>query len=176
MYYCLKAAKLLKPLGIMAIVVPDSFLADEFLDIAKVSELAEKFSFLGQVTIQKDAFKSLGVENYGTKILFWRRTLGEEQGVPYSSSNANCFNLSNMDNTENLLRIVCKEIIEPAKEKIRENSSRVKLAGLKGHYSDFEYEVRRCCITLKVIRNWWGNTPNVRSTCTSFRIRNSRTV
>ena len=73
MYYCLKAAKLLKPLGIMAIVVPASFLADEYLDGAKISELAKYFSFLGQVSIQKDAFKSLGVDSYATKILFWQK-------------------------------------------------------------------------------------------------------
>lgn len=76
MYYCIKAAELLKPLGIMAIVVPASFLSDEYLDGAKISELKKDFSFLGQVSIQKDAFKALGVDNYATKILF----LAEEAG------------------------------------------------------------------------------------------------
>lgn len=143
MYYCLKAAKLLKPLGIMAIVVPASFLADEFLDSAKISELAKDFSFLGQVSIQKDAFKALGVENYGTKILFWQRNMDTEQGVPYALNTANWFNLSNMDDTEALLAIICKEIIAPAKEKMRENSSRVKLATMGKENSEFDYQVRK---------------------------------
>ena len=143
MYYCLKAAKLLKPLGIMAIVVPASFLADEFLDSAKISELAKDFSFLGQVSIQKDAFKALGVENYGTKILFWQRNMDTEQGVPYALNTANWFNLSNMDDTEALLSIIRKEIIAPAKEKMRENSSRVKLATMGKENSEFDYQVRK---------------------------------
>ena len=33
MYYCIKAAQMLKPLGIMAIVVPASFLTDDMMDI-----------------------------------------------------------------------------------------------------------------------------------------------
>ncbi len=143
MYYCLKAAKLLKPLGIMAIVVPASFLADEFLDSAKISELAKDFSFLGQVSIQKDAFKALGVENYGTKILFWQRNMDTEQGVPYALNTANWFNLSNMDDTEALLAIIRKEIVAPAKEKMRENSSRVKLATMGKENSEFDYQVRK---------------------------------
>ena len=35
-YYCLQAAELLKPLGIMAIIVPMSFLMDDFLDKQKI--------------------------------------------------------------------------------------------------------------------------------------------
>ena len=72
MYYCVKAAQLLKPGGIMAIVTPASFLADEFLDSAKISELANYFSFLGQVSIQKDAFKSLGVSSFPPRSYFGR--------------------------------------------------------------------------------------------------------
>lgn len=75
MYYCLKAAQLLKPLGIMAIVVPASFLADDYLDSAKRNELEKLFSFLGQVSVQKDAFKSLGVEDYATRLPVFCRSL-----------------------------------------------------------------------------------------------------
>ena len=89
MYYCIKAAELLKPLGIMAIVVPASFLSDEYLDGAKISELKKDFSFLGQVSIQKDAFKALGVDNYATKILFWQKKLDvADEGKPYALNSA----------------------------------------------------------------------------------------
>ena len=46
MYYCLKAAQLMKPLGLMAIVVPASFLNDSYLDSAKISELSAPFGRL----------------------------------------------------------------------------------------------------------------------------------
>ena len=47
-YYCLKAAKLLKPLGILAVIVPASFLADSFSDKGAIRMMESRFSFLGQ--------------------------------------------------------------------------------------------------------------------------------
>lgn len=45
-YYCLKAAKLLKPLGILAVIVPASFLADSFSDKGAIRMMESRFSFL----------------------------------------------------------------------------------------------------------------------------------
>lgn len=152
MYYCLKAAQLMKPLGIMAIVVPASFLADEYLDSAKISELSKKFSFLGQITIQKDAFKALGVESYPTKILFFQRLLDDsEQGAPYSLNTANFFVLSDMNGPDatSILKIVRDEIIAPAKEKRRVNRARAILVQAGGSENTFEYEVRKLLFHIK---------------------------
>ncbi len=143
MFYCLKAAELMKPLGIMAIVVPASFLADEYLDSAKISELAKDFSFLGQVSIQKDAFKALGVDSYATKILFWQKHLEDgEQGTPYALNTANWFNLSDMRDTSGLLEVVRKEIIAPAKTRKQQNSARAKLVN-RSAGNDFDYQVQK---------------------------------
>lgn len=150
MYYCLKAAKLLNPLGIMVIVVPASFLADEYLDGAKISELAKEFSFLGQVFIQKDAFKALGVDSYATKILFWQKNLDNaSNSKPYDLNTANWFNLTDVTNAAELLNIVRNEIISPAKERLRSNSARVKLASMVGNDNTFEYEVRKLMFHIK---------------------------
>ena len=51
MYYCLKAAEVLKPLGILALIVPQSFLADTFTDNGQIREMEKQFSFLGQVLL-----------------------------------------------------------------------------------------------------------------------------
>ncbi len=143
MFYCLKAAELIKPLGIMAIVVPASFLADEYLDSAKISELSNHFSFLGQVSIQKDAFKALGVNSYATKILFWQKHLEDgEQGTPYALNTANWFNLSDMRDTSGLLEVVRKEIVAPAKTRRQQNSASVKLVD-RSVGNDFDYQVRK---------------------------------
>lgn len=150
MYYCIKAAQLLKPGGIMAIVTPASFLADEYLDGAKISELANYFSFLGQVSIQKDAFKSLGVNSFPTKIVFWQKRLdADDQAKPYGLNTANWFNLSSMNDTGAILEIVQGEIVAPAKEKLRSNSARIKLASLGGSADSFEYEVRKMLFHIK---------------------------
>ena len=73
LYYCIKAAELLKPLGIMALVVPCSFLADDFADGAMIRQMERHFSFLGQVALPTDAFMHAGVSNYPTKLQFWQK-------------------------------------------------------------------------------------------------------
>ena len=68
LYYCVKAAQVLKPLGILALVTPRSFLADDFSDKAMIHEMEARFSFLGQVALPEDAFSALGVTSYPTKL------------------------------------------------------------------------------------------------------------
>lgn len=150
MYYCLKAAQLLKSLGIMAIVVPASFLSDDYLDSAKRNELEKVFSFLGEVCIQKDAFKSLGVENYATKILFWQRKLDDEEaGNRYELNTANWFNISDMGDTTALLNIVQNEVIKQAKERMASERTRVKLVSCGGNDDDFHYQVQKMLYHIK---------------------------
>lgn len=75
-YYCYKAAELLKPLGILALIVPCSFLADDFSDKAMIREMQERFSFLGQVGLPDNAFAGLGVESFPTKLQLWQKKCG----------------------------------------------------------------------------------------------------
>ncbi len=39
MFYCIKAAELLKPLGILALITPKSFLADAFMDKKMIHDM-----------------------------------------------------------------------------------------------------------------------------------------
>ena len=73
LYYCVKAAELLKPLGIMALVVPQSFLADDFSDKAMIREMESRFWFLGQLALPDNAFSRLGVSGMPTKLQFWQK-------------------------------------------------------------------------------------------------------
>ena len=73
MYYCRKAAELLKPLGILALIVPQSFLADDFTDNAMIREMENQFSFLGQAGLPDDAFACLGVAKFPTKLQLWQK-------------------------------------------------------------------------------------------------------
>ena len=72
-YYCLKAAKLLKPLGILAIIVPASFLADSFSDKSAIRMMESQFSFLGQLMLPDDSFAISGVDDFPTKLQFWQK-------------------------------------------------------------------------------------------------------
>ena len=82
-YYCLKAAELLKPAGIMAIIVPESFCDDDFADKSKIALINERFNFICQVRLNKDTFKHLGVTNYGTKIIFMQKKSEVLESVDY---------------------------------------------------------------------------------------------
>ena len=84
-YYCLKAAELLKPAGIMAIIVPMSFCADDFSDGGMIDGMNEHFNFICQVELDKNTFKHLGVENYKTKIVFFQKKSEYTKEVPYST-------------------------------------------------------------------------------------------
>ena len=142
MYYCLKAARLLKPLGLLAVVVPASFLSDEFMDGAKISELSKNFSFLGGVFLQKDTFKALGVDAYPTKILFFQRLLDSaKSGTPYSPKSAKFYHWTAADDPEALLETVRQEIMAPAKERIRQNAARIHATS--AGTSAFDSEVRK---------------------------------
>jgi len=141
MFYCVKAAELLKPLGIMAIIVPASFLSDEYMDGLKIAEIEKDFSFLGQIEISAGAFEYLGVTNYLTKVMFWQRRLnGEEYAGKYTlDSLAKMEDLNKVDD----LVVLMKDILSPAKELAKENRSRTKLAMLGHAQDDFTYQVRK---------------------------------
>lgn len=70
LFYCKKAAELLKPNGIMAIIVPQSFLADDFSNKTDIAVMNERFNFLGQVALPYSAFMRMGVPYFETKLQF----------------------------------------------------------------------------------------------------------
>ena len=72
LYYCVKAAELLKPMGILALIVPQSFLADQFMDGNMIRVMEGRFRFLGQVILPDSAFSALGVNSMPTKLQFWQ--------------------------------------------------------------------------------------------------------
>lgn len=83
LFYCQKAAELLKPNGIMAIIVPQSFLADDFSNKTAIKEMNQRFHFLGQVALPYSAFMRMGVPYYETKLQFWQKRMDGDIGKPY---------------------------------------------------------------------------------------------
>ena len=81
--------QLLKPYGIMAIVVPMSFLADDFSDGKMIEGMEQNFRFLGQFALPTDAFRAVGVQSYPTKVQFWQKATGrggEQIFFPYHTA------------------------------------------------------------------------------------------
>ncbi len=149
-YYCIKAAQLLKPFGVMAIVVPASFLADDMMDAAKRKEIERMFSFLGEVSIAANTFSYLGVDNFPTKIQFWQRKLDDsEPGNKYSLNTATRFNMTSLDTNNSLLRVIQSEIVAPAKAKLDVNRAKAKLAIASSGNDDFSYQVRKMMFHIK---------------------------
>ncbi|MDR6779375.1 hypothetical protein J2W98_003655 [Paenibacillus peoriae] len=73
LYYCIKAHELLKPAGLLGLIVPCSFLSDNFTDGGMIKELNNRYNFVYQVAMPSDAFKSVGVDNFKTKIMFFQK-------------------------------------------------------------------------------------------------------
>ena len=148
LYYCMKAAELLKPLGIMAIVTPLSFLADDF-NCHYIETLEENFSFLGQYFLSENTFSALGVQNYPTKIQFWQRkseTQMDFSPLPYSVAVGRLPDLS-----ETTAETIRQSAIAPAQTFFRKNRRHIllELARDKESSSNFLYQAKKYLFAIK---------------------------
>jgi hypothetical protein len=82
-YYCIKAAKTLCPAGLLIIIVPCSFLESEFWNKTQVNAVSRNFSFIGQMKLPSDAFSSVGVDDFETKITIFSRESEHIESNPY---------------------------------------------------------------------------------------------
>ena len=84
-YYMDKAYDVLAPAGILMMIVPLSFMQNEFWEKTRVAKVNSNFSFVGQTRLERTAFSSVGVENFATKVMvFLRRSLHIEM-QPYNA-------------------------------------------------------------------------------------------
>lgn len=148
MYYCQKAAELLKPLGIMAIITPMSFLSDDFTDKNYIAQIEENFSFIGQYSLDKDTFASLGVTGYPTKIMFWQRISASENRKP-TPYHLDVTPLSRLD--ENAVAQVRDNGLTQAQEYFRSHRSHIllELARDKDSSAEFLYRAKKYLYDIK---------------------------
>lgn len=148
LYYCQKAAALLKPMGIMAIVVPFSFLADDFSDGGMIQEMEKHFSFLGQISLDADTFSTLGVTGYQTKVQFWQKHSNMDgwTGTPYTTD-MTCSVLPNSDG----VKCVQEAFLDKAQAVFRKNRSHIllELARDKHSTDDFLFTVKKYLYEIK---------------------------
>lgn len=82
-YYCNKAYWMLNPAGLLLLIVPATFLKDEFWDKTKINAINRDFSFIGQTELPSDAFKRVGVAKFDTKIMAFLRASKHIEMHPY---------------------------------------------------------------------------------------------
>ena len=140
-YYCLKAAELMKPAGIMAIIVPLSFCADEFSDGGMIAGLNEHFNFICQVELDKNTFKHLGVDNYKTKILFVQKKSEYLEDVGYSTDL-----LSGVSSSE-----IWEKYLKPVTEKRESIKQKTFLEAVRGDKEDikWQYKIQKLLYDIK---------------------------
>lgn len=152
LYYCIKAAELLKPLGILAIITPMSFLADDFTDSGMISEMEQRFGFLGQLALPEDAFSAMGVARFPTKLQFWQRIAEWDGWQPARYTTdvlpalpAGCYQ-------EPLAKQVHAELLAAAIDALRKNRSHILLELSRNHATsaDFQFQVRKLLYHIKV--------------------------
>ena len=66
-YYLDKAYDVLNPAGILMVIVPSSFMQSEFWEKTRITGINRRFSFIGQIKLNPNAFASTGVHNFNTK-------------------------------------------------------------------------------------------------------------
>lgn len=119
MTYVQKAIKWLKPYGVLALIVPKSFLADEFTYQNTRDNLANELNFLGQFDCTN--YFSVGIE---TKVIFFSRAMGKVYD-PNTYSN---------DST-------IAYLIEEAQKLAKENSA--KYGRIISDNEVFDYQLRK---------------------------------
>jgi superfamily II DNA or RNA helicase len=86
MFYMMKSAELLIPGGILAVIVPMSFMNDDFMTRNAIEQIDAQFSFLAQAKISPAAFSSIGVQNFPSKVMFFQRRFEALEANPYQAN------------------------------------------------------------------------------------------
>ncbi len=152
MYYCLKAAKVLKPLGILALIVPQSFLSDSFTDKGQIQGMEHQFSFLGQVLLPDNAFSYLGVNHFPTKLQFWQKKTTDPGWRPHPyRTEADCI-LPKAFDIQKESEAIHHRMLAFAKSALKNNQSKILLELAKSHHTsdDFRYRTQKLLYHIKI--------------------------
>jgi len=152
LYYCLKAAELMKPLGIMALVVPQSFLADDFTDKRMIRDLEAQFSFLGQIGLPDDEFAQLGVSKFPTKLQLWQRKSDAPGWSARRYTTELMYSLPDDYDIDEEARTLYEKVLALPKADLEKNKSYVllELARTRATSQDFAYRTQMLLYQIKV--------------------------
>ena len=138
-FYCLKSADLLKPGGFMALVIPVSFLNDDFLSKRMISEIDNRFNFVLQYRLL-NAFPNVSIE---TKVVVFQK---KSDHLKYENRYRNEFVTGRI---EDLHQTYIKPLIVQ-REKLK---SLITLELTRKSYKPEYYEMKKLLFQIKVGKN-----------------------
>ncbi len=168
LYYCIKAAQLLKPGGILFLITPGSFLADDFTDQSLIREINEQFNFIFQMNLPLNSFKNLGVDRFKTKILMFQR---KSENIPdseycvktfFNGSFEECYNTIIKPVLDNKEKIKSQLVLELNRGNISDNNwcfSNRSQNSIDG----FEFQLKKHLFEIKThpaLSDYYANTLN----------------
>lgn len=149
LYYCLKSYELLKPSGVLALIVPVSFLADDFTDGGMIKTLNEKFNFIYQAELPSNSFENVGVNNFRTKIMFFqKKSKHVSNDKPYESTIS-----SIQDISESGSDYIYKTYIEPISKEKERIKHKIFLESLRSGSDDDNYQAAVKKLLFDIRRN-----------------------
>lgn len=83
-YYFVKSSKVLLKGGFLVVIVPESFLADEFFNKSNIALINEHFNFICQYRLDKDTFKN--AKGFKTKVMIFQKKSENIQDINYSNT------------------------------------------------------------------------------------------
>ena len=148
LYYTIKASENIKPGGIMALIVPTSFLADDFSDRGMIEEVSKEWNLLCQFDIPSDTFKNIGVADFGTKIMFFQKKSEHINDVKFNTQKID-IDVLNPDSSKFIYEKYIKPVIA-LKEKLKNQLFLENLHDEKTKEQEqFEYKVKKMMFDIK---------------------------
>lgn len=150
-YYCVKAQQILKPLGFLCIVVPNSFMNDEFIDQSTIKYMDNNFNFVCQFDLPTNSFKRVGINHIETKVvIFQKKSKHVEQYNKYSFEKITITELS-----EQMSNNIYNTYIKPLQEQKESLKSKLFLENVhsiktnKKEYEEFNFKVQKLLFDIK---------------------------
>lgn len=158
-YYCNKAYWMLNPTGLLMMIVPYSFLQSEFWEKSRVNAMNRDFSFVGQTKLSPNAFASLGVKGFETKIMVFMR---ESRNITMQLYKPEEF----VSMEELKIRIAqAKELRQSIKLALHQESSEE----VKAETAAFEYRLKKYLYEIKTHRTLKKHYDKSLALVTKFR-------
>ncbi len=146
LYYCIKSYEVLKPGGIMALIVPRSFLSDDFVDGGMITEINKMFNFVSQFTLPSDSFNHVGVNNFETKIMFFQKKSEHVTERPYKSNT-----IKSLEIIESESNYIYNNYIKPILDEKQQVKNKIILETMSQNKdeNEFHYKVNKLLFDIK---------------------------
>jgi len=134
-FFFTKAFEIMKPAGIMLVIVPESFIQDTFFNKSNIEDIQTMFDFIGQYKLSPDTFSKIGVKGFPTKVMCWQKKSENTQGRLYDGE-----------------FITYTELMDQLKGiQVERHQMRAKLRSelLQSEDKEFEYKMRKYLYEIK---------------------------